>query len=124
MAFTKRIKVLLGVLSVWPLFYIVSFLTTFFTLRYFIVTKHSPIVNDLEFVRPLFIGTFLLTMFVSLALKALYIIHAVKAPSVEQRNRVIWVFVLLLGGMVAYPIYWYVQIWRAPSTGPIKTDIS
>jgi hypothetical protein len=52
-------------------------------------------------------------MLVTFALLALYVVHAFKTDRLASDKKVLWVIVLFLGNLVAFPIYWYLYMWRA-----------
>jgi hypothetical protein len=50
-------------------------------------------------------------MFEILILLVIYIRHVFKTDRVPQDKKSLWAVVLLLGSMIAMPIYWYLYIW-------------
>ena len=60
---------------------------------------------------PIFILHFL-TILWTFALAIFYIIHAYRSEQVNGDKKVIWIILLLVGGMFAMPIYWYLYIWH------------
>jgi H+/Cl- antiporter ClcA len=52
---------------------------------------------------------------VSLAALIYFIIHAVNNKSVESNERIIWILVFIFAGMIGFPIYWYMRIYKAES---------
>lgn len=117
--FGKPAKLLLGIVSLWPVVYLVAF-TVFFSIQFFSVFSRqlsSPQPADTVATFHLFQTFFLLQLFsllVIIALTALYIIDVFRNDRVEQDRKVLWVVVLFMGGMVAMPAYWYLFVWREP----------
>ena len=116
MELSRTKKILLGIASVWPVVYIFLFIAFIFGM----VALSGMGGGDLG---PAFGGGFMvlmvvhmLTIFGSLALTVFYIIHAVKNPRLDSNMRVIWIVLFFFGGMIAEPIYWYLQIWRPESS--------
>ena len=106
--------VLIGVLSVWPLLYLVFFFIFFATAMFSVMSapgaKELPLPSVFRFLFPLHMLTILL-MFVLLAV---YIVHAYRSDQISNDRRILWVIILLFGGMIAFPVYWYLYLWRAP----------
>ena len=63
-------------------------------------------------VRRLF-GLHCFTMLVIVCLMVLYIVHIVKSTFEKQEMKVIWLILVLMGGMIAMPVYWYMNIWHS-----------
>lgn len=58
----------------------------------------------------------LFTILLMLALMPFYIIMAVKNDRLDQTTRIIWVVLLCTLTMFVAPVYWYLYIWRKPSS--------
>jgi hypothetical protein len=43
-----------------------------------------------------------------------FVIDALTNAAVPAERRVMWVLVLLFANAVAFPVYWYVVVWRSP----------
>jgi len=54
----------------------------------------------------------LFTMLSMFVLMTIYVVHAFKTDLIPNDRRVLWVVVLLFGGIIACPIYWYLFMWR------------
>lgn len=66
-----------------------------------------------------FIGLFalhMMTMLLLFGLMPLYIILALKNERVDQSMRIVWVVLACTMGMLADPVYWYLYVWRRPSS--------
>jgi hypothetical protein len=48
----------------------------------------------------------------SIGLLVYFILHAAKHKKMDPTERVIWILVFVLGGIICYPIYWYMKIWK------------
>ncbi|MEQ1642140.1 MAG: hypothetical protein ABL959_01685 [Pyrinomonadaceae bacterium] len=117
MELSIRQKVLLGIASAWPLVYIFIFIVLIFGVV--VISPGGP--GGGGELNPLFgIGFVILmlvhmiTIFGSLALTVFYIVHAVKNTKLDSNMRIIWIVLFFFGGMIAEPIYWYLQIWKEP----------
>lgn len=107
-------KVVLGILTVWPIVYSVSFIIFVFSQIIMSFSgsgfsKGGPAGPPAVFF-VLFILHFL-TMLLTFALIIIYIRDVFRNERVPKEKRVLWTVVLLLGHVAAMPIYWYIYIW-------------
>ena len=67
------------------------------------------------------VGLGVVTLLVISVLWVWFLVDASFSPQVPERDRVLWILLLLLGTVLAMPFYWYLQIWRvAPFfAGPV-----
>jgi hypothetical protein len=91
-------KILLGMLTAWPLLYIILFTVAFITMSfdYLLFVAHG------------------LTMLLTLGLLIYYVMHVFK-QDLPEGEKVKWAILLFVGGLLAMPIYWYLKIWKAPA---------
>jgi hypothetical protein len=108
MKLSKLKRILLGILSIWPITYIVFMLV----FVYGIFLHHYTPIHELSPVN-------LLTGLLNLGLEIFYIVHAIKSIDPKSNMRVIWIIVLLMFGFIAFPIYWYLYIWKEQGRGLI-----
>jgi len=54
------------------------------------------------------------TILVMMALMPFYIILAVKNEQLDQTMRIVWIILFCMIGVLANPVYWYLQVWRKP----------
>lgn len=47
-------------------------------------------------------------------LLAIYIVHVLKGDVVPKQQKVLWIFLLIFGGIGAMIVYWVLFIWRSP----------
>lgn len=102
---SKPVAALLGVVTLWPIIYIVIFTTSFFLAMS--VEDQSRL--DLMF-RYLF-AAHILTMFLGIALLAFYVTHLFKNDRMPSEQRILWMLVLFMGNALAFPVYWYLHVW-------------
>ncbi|HET6724118.1 MAG TPA: PLDc N-terminal domain-containing protein [Chitinophagaceae bacterium] len=57
-----------------------------------------------------FLGLFLGIL--SLGLLIFFIMHLVRHKAIDSTEKVIWILVFLFAGIVGYPIYWYMRVWK------------
>ncbi len=117
MNLSKTQKILLGIASGWPVVYIFLFVAFIFVM----VAMPTGGAGGEGELNPLFGGGFvvlflihMITIFLTLALTVFYIVHAVKNTKLDSNMRIVWIVLFFLGGMVAHPVYWYLQIWKEP----------
>jgi hypothetical protein len=108
----KSTKVLLGIASIWPVIYIPIFLLAVFSFVIFggPPGKEPPAAFPLIFL--VIFAVHMLTVFVTLGTKIFYIVNVFKNPKVEKDKQLMWVLLLVLAGLFAEPVYWYLNIWR------------
>ena len=114
-------KLFIGLLSFIPI--ILLFVLLFMILRsiptFVEWEKYDP---DAREVFSLFGPVFILSVFMgilSLALLIFFIIHLVQNKVMDSTERIIWVLVLLFAGIIGYPIYWYMRVWRDENVNPV-----
>lgn len=117
MELSKTQKTLLGIASGWPIVYIVLFIAFIFGMIALSAGEPSG-GSELD---PIFGGGFvvlmivhMLTIFMSLGLTVFYIVHAIMTTRLDSNMRIIWIVLFFFGGMIAEPVYWYLQIWKEP----------
>ena len=54
----------------------------------------------------------ILLMFVCLVLLIFYIVHAVLNKSISTAEQLLWVFLFIFFGVVAFPAYWLIRVWN------------
>ena len=95
----------LAVLTIWPIVYFALFLS-FIVFSFASIgssAAKNPTLDLFKFIVPLHI----LTIFLMFALTAVYVVHAFRNDELASDRRILWVVVLLLGGMIASPVYWW-----------------
>jgi hypothetical protein len=111
---SKPAKIILGMATLWPVFYVFLFFGFVFFL---IISRPS---NEAE-IGPAFVILFILhgiTMLWIFALLAIYIYNLFQNDRVDKDKKPLWAIVLFMGSIVAMPIYWYLYIWPGTDTQP------
>ena len=113
----RSTKILLGVATIWPLIYIFIFMAVIFGMMAFSFGGPPP---DPSF-GPIFGIGFMaffvvhfLTIMLGFGMTIFYIIHAIKNENLQSDWKAIWAVLFFIAGMFAEPVYWYLQIWKAP----------
>ena len=96
MKLSNTIKITIGILTIWPLTYMILF---------FAIVIGTNV--DTNAILPLHIFTMLLCIL----LYIFYIAHAMKNTNLGK-DREIWIILVLLGGIIANIFYWYLHIWK------------
>lgn len=115
----KPAKITLGVLSVIPLVWFLLFFLVFFGLFFWLLDQEAkpgatPGNRPPAPVIFLFVGHAATILFM-FALTAFYIVYLFRTPRVAQDKKALWAVVLFLGNAFAFPVFWYLYIWREPS---------
>ena len=122
---SKNKKIIIGIFSFLPfllfafyLFSMVSFFIHFFR----DVAVHGDRPEDMVFSNMAdmvgMIVTMVLLGLLSLGVMVYFIVHAINNHLITSDERLVWILVFIFVGMVSFPIYWYMRIWRGPE---IKT---
>jgi hypothetical protein len=116
MELSRSTKILIGVVSIWPLIYIPLFMI------YILSTfMWQPFPGGGAGFGPGFIVLMIvhmLTAFISLGMLIFYVLHAVKNEKITSDMRIVWILLFFFAGIFAQPIYWYLQVWKDDDTKP------
>jgi uncharacterized membrane protein len=113
-------KILLGLLSILPIIMTVVYMAVMFS-NFFYFFPHAN--NDQAFPEEFFrhfLGIFaiiILMSFLHIGLLIYYIIHLVNNNHIDPTERIVWILIFVFAGMVGFPIYWYMRIWRENTIG-------
>lgn len=107
MTLSRPMALLLGLLSAWPFVYFVGFMAA---MAVTLTSSGGPFGDPSSF--GVIFVLHLLTTVLSMGLLVFYVTHAFKTPRIAQDQRVLWLLVLFMGNMLAFPIYWYLHVWR------------
>ena len=104
----------LGILTFLPFILFAIYIALFITV-FFDFFQHQPVAEDPVFIfanfYPIMIIGILMAL-TSLGLLIYYLIHAINNKQLESTERVIWILVFIFAGMIGFPIYWYMRIWK------------
>ncbi len=113
---SKSKKLLLGVLSFLPAVLTFTYVVFFFSIFINVMRTHH---HDPETVQELMFQNFawimalaLLMGACSLALKIYFIVHAINNTFIDGSERIVWILVFVFAGLIGYPVYWYMRIWK------------
>ena len=54
-------------------------------------------------------------MLAVMALLVFYIVDIFRNNRVEKDKKALWAIVILMGGAIAMPIYWFIYFWKEPA---------
>jgi len=112
-------KIGLGIITLLPIIciglYIIFFIQTFFSIARF-SSAHDPSQNlSPDFFFTNFFGIIVFAMLsglLSLGLMIYYIVHAINNKTIDSNERLIWILIFIFAGMIGFPVYWYMRIWK------------
>lgn len=107
---SKSKKVVLGIVTLWPIVYMVFFMASIFFL--IASTPSNAPSNQMSPILRLIIPLHILTILLSFFLLFIYIRNLFHNERVPQDKKALWAVVLFLGNMFAMPVYWYLYIWK------------
>ncbi len=64
---------------------------------------------------------YLATVGIVIALMVLYIREIASWSWATRSRKALWIGLLVVGNVLALPVYWYLYIWRTPQTQPGET---
>ena len=99
--------------TLWPFVYVILFFLFVFSSVVFPPTEAPGPPPLIALILPLH----LLTMLLIVGLMIFYVVNVFRNDRVDKDKKVLWLLVLLLGGGIGMPVYWYLYIWKdAPVT--------
>jgi len=113
---SKPVKILLGLLTIWPPIEIAIFVVLYFGFIFFSISNSSH-SND-----P-FVGIWImiimiphiLTMMLVTALKVFYIVHLIMTTRIpEAKTKALWGAFLVIFPVITMVVYFFIHIWREP----------
>ena len=111
---SRSSKALIGVLSFLPIILLVALFVMMFGLipRMFEWENYDPAPQEIfSAFGPMFVLGFGMGI-LSLGLLIFFIMHLLRNKTMDSTERIIWILVFLFAGIVGYPIYWYMRVWK------------
>ena len=110
---SRSSKLFIGILSFLPIILLaVLFFMVIGLIPTFVEWDHDPAPQEVfSSFAPLFIVGFGMGI-LSIGLLVFFIMHLVRHKGMDSTERIIWILVFLFAGIVGYPIYWYMRIWK------------
>ena len=117
---SRSSKAFVGFLSFLPIVLLIVFFGMLLSIfpRVFEWEKNEPVPQEVITVfGPIFFLGVIMGI-LSLGLLVFFIMHLVRNKLMDGTERVIWILVFLFAGIVGYPIYWYMRVWKEEQ-GPL-----
>jgi|SRR6516164_5115032 hypothetical protein len=109
---SKSAKIFLGILTFLPFVFFIFYLGFILQFVRDFMFYHNRPPEDFFFqMWPAFIAIGLLVI-AKIGLLIFYLIHAINNKRIDSTERIVWIFVFIFVGMIGYPIYWYLRIWK------------
>lgn len=113
---SRRRKILLGLLTAWPLVYMVLFMAFVFSMMF--LGPMSAEAGAGEGPPALFLGGFglvfighMVTIFLQFGLLGYFLYHVFTRDDLEQNSQILWGLFVFLGGPIGQLVYWWKEIW-------------
>jgi magnesium-transporting ATPase (P-type) len=126
----SRKSIALGIVSFAPLVSLAAALVTFFMLflrfKQAVDDPFGPEQTSLDSGFSLYLVLLVISAVTSMVAFVALVVDAITREALTQDQRIMWVVVLVLANVVAFPIYWYVVHWRAqrrPVSAPSSRSI-
>ena len=113
----------IGALTIWPLAYMFLFFAFVAGTMLWMSLVPKAGQGHSSGVPVAFLAVFaahFATILLTFGLIAFYIVYVFKTDRVPQEKKALWAAVLLLGGFVAMPVFFYLYVW--PDQWPRKPD--
>ena len=117
---SKNKKILIGIFSILPLLLFVVYLVSMvsFLIHFFSQIAVRGKEYDLFYAEFSNMAGMIVTMvllgLLSLGVLIYFLVHAINNQFLKSDERLVWILVFIFVGMVSFPIYWYMRIWRTP----------
>ena len=113
---SRSSKLFVGILSFLPIILLLVFLFMIFSMFPTFIewgnNNHEPAPQEVfSAFAPLFFLGFGMAI-LSIGLLIFFIMHMLRHKGMDSTERIIWVLVFLFAGIVGYPIYWYMRVWK------------
>lgn len=111
---SRSSKLFIGILSFLPIVLLLVLFAMIFSLFPTFVEwdRYDPAPQEVfSSFAPVFIVGFGMGI-LSLGLLIFFIMHLIRHRGMDSTERIIWILVLLFAGIIGYPIYWYMRVWK------------
>ena len=108
MPVSRAMAVFVGLLTLWPPVYTLVFLWRV------LGSGNDPALLTGSDAFILMFRLQLVTMVLTIGLMAHFVVHVFNNGRLSAEGRVLWLAMLLLGNMFAFPLYWLLHVWRSP----------
>lgn len=111
---TRSSKIFLGFLSFLPVILMaVLFLSMFFQFFNMVrLESTDPEPREAVWMFGPFFAIGAVLVLLSIGMLVYFIFHIARNRKADSTERAIWILAIVLGGIITYPIYWYMKIWK------------
>jgi len=117
MRLNRVLAIVAAVLTIVPWVYVVFFLSYLMPKFRSFTTPGGPSPEEFHHLFHSVFRWHLGIMGLVLALTILYIVHLFRTDRVPPDKKALWAVVLLLGNVLAMPVYWYFYVWPKQPEG-------
>lgn len=112
----KPAKVALAIATIWPFLWMMLFFAFIFGTMFWCSShpKSGSEERGMPLAVMLFFAGHFLTMLLIFGLTAFYIVYLFRTDRVAQDKKALWAIVLFMGSALAFPVFWYLYIWKEP----------
>jgi uncharacterized membrane protein YozB (DUF420 family) len=107
-------KVLLGGATLLPFLYMIIFMGFMISAFGLSFSSDAPMP---QINLPILFAVHLIVGILSVGLIVFYIVNVFKNERVDKDKKAVWAVVLIMGGIIAMPIYWYLYFWKDEQIG-------
>lgn len=119
---SKLIKGLLGIIVILPATYLALFVVGgFYTLLINFIIDEGPPIGFFFHHFDFFLRLLVISGWFTAGLALMSMIHICANRRLDAETKGLWLFGVLIGNILAVPLYWYLNIWRQKGvlfTGP------
>ena len=111
---SRSSKLFIGILSFLPIILLVVLFVMIISMFPTFVEwdRYDPAPQEVfSLFGPIFIIGFGMGL-LSIGLLIFFIMHLIRHKAMDSTERIIWILVFLFAGIIGYPIYWYMRVWK------------
>jgi hypothetical protein len=114
----KPAKIALAIASIWPFIWMMLFFVLVFGTMFWLssTSKIGGRTQGIPLPILLLFAGHIFTIFFMFALTAFYIVYLFRTDRVPQDKKALWAVVLFFANIFAFPVFWYLYIWKEPET--------
>lgn len=105
---SRALALLVGIASVAPLVYLVYFIWHVTSLEHTGLTRFEALLT-------VHLPTIVLIV---VLLLAMYLFMLYRTAAVPEHRRTVWAMVLFLANVFAFPVFWYLFLWKRTDFNP------
>jgi hypothetical protein len=111
MKLSKNKKILVGLLTLWPILYMFIFMALMVSTMAIAMRTHQQEPPKIFFIM---FALHFFTIIYMFCLIGFYVYYIFKTDRVAKDKKALWAVVIFLGNMFAMPVFWFWYIWKEP----------